>query len=145
MFGIVFLLLALFLWISLLLTTIDKTMNSVCNNCFVIGVPEIFNPLNALLVVMSKVRPRTLPLRRPCAHLLRTLTVCAATRAHTAGSAGAVLCIRQYFPLDYILMVSLIAYFFFSTMAGLMKIGIRFLWITVRGAGHRRWRAVPGS
>ena len=36
------------------------------------------------------------------------------------------------FPLDYIIMVGIIAYFFFCTMAGIVKIGIRFLWVYVR-------------
>ena len=56
MFGILFCLLALFLWVSLLLTTIDKTMNSVCSNCFIIDNPAIFNPLNACLVFFSRAR-----------------------------------------------------------------------------------------
>jgi len=38
----------------------------------------------------------------------------------------------QFFPLDYILMVGIIAYFLFSTISGIVKIGIRFLWIMVR-------------
>ena len=56
MFGILVCLLALFLWVSLLLTTIDKTMNSVCSNCFIIDNPAIFNPLNACLVFFSRAR-----------------------------------------------------------------------------------------
>ncbi|KAI7900291.1 LMBR1-like membrane protein-domain-containing protein [Cokeromyces recurvatus] len=35
------------------------------------------------------------------------------------------------FPLDYIFMVSLILYFFLTTMLGIIQIGIRFLWITL--------------
>jgi len=55
-FGILFVLVAIFLWISLLLTTIDKTMNSICDDCFMIGNAQIFNPLNAALVFFSRVR-----------------------------------------------------------------------------------------
>jgi hypothetical protein len=55
-FGIIFVLLAVFLWISLLLTTIDKAMNSICSSCFLIGVPQIVNPLNEALVFFSRVR-----------------------------------------------------------------------------------------
>jgi ABC-type uncharacterized transport system fused permease/ATPase subunit len=51
------------------------------------------------------------------------------------GWVGVRLCggvCSQYFPLDYILMVALLAYFFFATVSGIVKIGIRFLWINVR-------------
>lgn len=39
--------------------------------------------------------------------------------------------LSKIFPLDYIFMVSLILYFFMSTMSGLIHIGIRFLWMTL--------------
>jgi len=39
--------------------------------------------------------------------------------------------LSSIFPLDYIFMVSLILYFFLSTMTGLVHIGIRFLWVTL--------------
>jgi len=54
-FGILFVLVAIFLWVSLLLTTIDKTMNSICDDCYLIGNAQIFNPLNAALVFFSRV------------------------------------------------------------------------------------------
>jgi len=42
-----------------------------------------------------------------------------------------ILYASQYFPLDYIILVLVIAYFFFTTLAGMIKIGIRFIWIKV--------------
>ncbi|RIB14610.1 hypothetical protein C2G38_1972971, partial [Gigaspora rosea] len=37
----------------------------------------------------------------------------------------------HYFPLDYLFMVLLILYFFLSTVAGVVFVGIRFLWMTL--------------
>jgi hypothetical protein len=35
----------------------------------------------------------------------------------------------QYFPLDYIFLGSIILYVFTCTMSGIIRIGIRFLWV----------------
>ncbi|KAF8975781.1 hypothetical protein BGZ46_008861 [Entomortierella lignicola] len=39
--------------------------------------------------------------------------------------------LSPYFPVDYILMVMVILYFFFATTKGIISIGIRFLWINL--------------
>jgi len=35
----------------------------------------------------------------------------------------------KYFPIDYVIIGSLILYIFFCTLSGIIKIGIRFLWV----------------
>jgi LMBR1 domain-containing protein 1 len=58
--GIVILLVALLVWVSMLLTGIDKAKNSVCGSqCgYVLGqVKELFNPMNWILVQCAKVFP----------------------------------------------------------------------------------------
>ncbi|KAH8553958.1 putative lysosomal cobalamin transporter [Umbelopsis sp. PMI_123] len=37
--------------------------------------------------------------------------------------------LSNFFPLDYIFMIALILYFFLATMAGVITIGVRFLWV----------------
>jgi len=37
--------------------------------------------------------------------------------------------LSDYFPLDYIILAAIIAYFFFATLSGIVRIGIRFIWI----------------
>lgn len=39
--------------------------------------------------------------------------------------------LANVFPLDYIVLVALIAYLLFCTISGIMKIGVRFIWIHV--------------
>ena len=98
MLGILFLLVSLLIFTSLLLTTIDKAANSFCGvGCgFILENPQIFNPMDSLFVVLSRA-----------------------------------------FPVDYILLVLLIFYFFAVSLAGIVKIGIRFLWIKVRSGGPK--------
>jgi len=91
-FGIIFLLFSLLIVVSILLTNIDKAVNSqhFCGaQCgFVLAYPQIFNPLGVLLTKLS-----------------------------------------PYFPLDFIVIGLIILYIFFCTIAGIVKIGIRFIWI----------------
>ena len=59
-FGVLIVVVALVVWVSMLLTAIDKAKNSVCKaHCgYVLGqIKELFNPVNALLVVSAKVFP----------------------------------------------------------------------------------------
>jgi len=104
--GLLLLLISLILWVSMLITGIDKAANSICKqHCgyilekYVIKTyafeqlltyPSItiFQPINHILVLSAKV-----------------------------------------FPIDYIIMLFLVLYFFSSSVAGLAAIGIRFLWI----------------
>lgn len=92
LFGIVFYLLTLLIVSSILLTSIDKAVNSgkFCGaKCgFVIAYPQIFNPLDTMFTKLA-----------------------------------------EFFPLDYIILGGLIIYFYFATLSGITKIGIRFLWI----------------
>ncbi|CEP13189.1 hypothetical protein [Parasitella parasitica] len=44
---------------------------------------------------------------------------------------GSIHAYDSLFPLDYIFMVAIIIYFFFATMAGVIQIGVRFLWVTL--------------
>ncbi|KAJ2958400.1 hypothetical protein NQZ79_g6002 [Umbelopsis isabellina] len=37
--------------------------------------------------------------------------------------------LSNYFPLDYVFMIALILYFFMATMAGIITMGVRFLWV----------------
>ncbi|KAL5337779.1 hypothetical protein BJX70DRAFT_409000 [Aspergillus crustosus] len=57
--GVVFLLIALLTWISMLLTAIDKAKNSVCKSrCgYILAHLNIFNPINELFVQSAKVFP----------------------------------------------------------------------------------------
>jgi len=91
-FGIVFLLVSLFLIISIVLTDIDKAVHST-NFCgsscgFVLAYPTLFNPLDSLLTLLAK-----------------------------------------YFPLDYVIVALIVLYVFFTTLSGVSRIGIRFLWV----------------
>jgi len=93
-FGILFLLFSILIWVSILLTNIDKAANSgkFCGSqCgFILAYPKIFNPLDYVLTELSK-----------------------------------------YFPLDYILLALIIFYIFFTTMSGIIRIGVRFLWVNL--------------
>ena len=57
--GIVLLLLSLTIWVSMLLTGIDKAKNSICKrHCgYVLGQMNLFNPINWLFVESAKVFP----------------------------------------------------------------------------------------
>jgi len=93
-FGFVFLLVSILIWVSILLTTIDKTVHQhdLCTSStacgFVLANPQIFNPVDVVL-----------------------------TKA------------AQFFPLDYVIVAILVVYIFMATLSGIVKIGIRFLWI----------------
>ncbi|XP_041357046.1 probable lysosomal cobalamin transporter [Gigantopelta aegis] len=89
LFGFLFLLIALLIFISLLLTNIDKAMHSLGYKLgYALPRRHLPNPIDIVLV----------------------------------------LC-QQVFPLDYILMVGVIAYFIFCSMSGIRNIGVWFLWI----------------
>ncbi|KAI9806956.1 MAG: hypothetical protein M1833_002614 [Piccolia ochrophora] len=90
--GILLLLISVFLWISMLLTGIDKAKNSICKaHCgYVLAETHVFNPINWLFVKMAKV-----------------------------------------FPIDYIFVTLLVFFFFSSSVVGIAKLGIRFLWLRI--------------
>ncbi|PRP79481.1 LMBR1-like region-containing protein, partial [Planoprotostelium fungivorum] len=93
-FGIIFLLFSILIWLSILLTSIDKAVNSykLCSSSaacgFVLKNPEYFNPVDILLTKAAK-----------------------------------------FFPLDYVIVALIVIYVFLCTLSGIVKIGIRFLWI----------------
>jgi len=92
LFGFLFILVTLLIVISITLTNVDKAINSqhLCgSSCgFLLAYPQIFNPLDRLLTILS-----------------------------------------SYFPADYIFFAGIILYTFFATLAGIINIGIRFLWV----------------
>ena len=90
--GILLMLVAIFIWLSMLLTFIDKAKNSICkSHCgYVLGHTKIFNPMNWILVKSAKV-----------------------------------------FPIDYVIFLLLVLYFFSSSIVGIATIGIRFLWLKI--------------
>ena len=90
--GIFILLIAFLIWISMLITSIDKAKNSVCKeHCgYLLGYIHVFQPANYIFVASAKV-----------------------------------------FPIDYILFILLVLFFFSSSVIGIATIGIRFLWITL--------------
>ena len=57
--GVLLLLVAVFIWISMLLTFIDKAKNSICkSHCgYILGHINIFNPMNWIFVKSAKVFP----------------------------------------------------------------------------------------
>lgn len=57
--GMLLMLIAIFVWISMLLTVVDKAKNSICkSHCgYVLGHISIFNPSNWILVKSSKIFP----------------------------------------------------------------------------------------
>ncbi|KAF8477481.1 LMBR1-like membrane protein-domain-containing protein [Kalaharituber pfeilii] len=59
LFGLILLLVAMGVWVSMLLTAIDKIKNSHCGRrCgFILPHAEIFNPANAILVAASRLFP----------------------------------------------------------------------------------------
>lgn len=88
--GFVLMIVAIAVWVSMLLTGIDKAKNSVCkSHCgYILGHVNIVNPMNWILVKSSKI-----------------------------------------FPIDYVIFLILILFFFFSSVVGMASIGIRFLWL----------------
>ena len=88
--GILLILIALFVWVSMILSFADKAKNSICkSHCgYILGHINIFNPLNWIFVESAKV-----------------------------------------FPIDYIIFLLLVLYFFSSSVVGIGTIGIRFLWL----------------
>ncbi|OWO97529.1 hypothetical protein B2J93_9150 [Marssonina coronariae] len=90
--GILLLILAMVIWVSMLVTGIDKAKNSICKqHCgYILGSINIFQPINWIFVQASKV-----------------------------------------FPIDYVLMLMLVLFFFSSSVAGIASIGIRFLWVRI--------------
>lgn len=90
--GLFLLLLAIFIWVSMLLTGIDKAKNSICkSHCgYILGYANILNPFNWILVKSAKI-----------------------------------------FPIDYVIFLLLVIFFFASTVVGLASIGIRFLWLKI--------------
>ncbi|KAI9785826.1 MAG: hypothetical protein M1816_008218 [Peltula sp. TS41687] len=57
--GILLLLIAILIWVSMLLTAIDKVKNSICKtHCgYILGRINIFNPINWILIQSAKVFP----------------------------------------------------------------------------------------
>ncbi|PGH33638.1 LMBR1 domain-containing protein 1 [[Emmonsia] crescens] len=57
--GLLLLVIAMLVWVSMLLTSIDKAMNSVCKqHCgYILGKTNIFNPVNWAFVESAKVFP----------------------------------------------------------------------------------------
>ena len=90
--GLVLLLVSIFVWVSMLLTGIDKAKNSICkSHCgYVLGHINIFNPMNWILVKSSKI-----------------------------------------FPIDYVIFLLLVVFFFASSVVGIASLGIRFLWLKI--------------
>ncbi|CAL1530463.1 unnamed protein product [Lymnaea stagnalis] len=96
--GVVFFLMALLVFISLLLTNIDKAMHSMGYlSGYALPERHLPNPVDIALVYSQKA-----------------------------------------FPLDYILMVGIIAYFVLCSMSGIRNIGIWFLWIKMYKIRPRR-------
>ena len=90
--GFLLMLVGIFVWVSMLLTGIDKAKNSICKtHCgYVLGHINIFNPLNWIFVMSAKV-----------------------------------------FPIDYVIFLLLVLFFFASSVVGIATIGIRFLWLRI--------------
>ena len=90
--GFFLMIVAILVWISMLLTGIDKAKNSICKtHCgYVLAHVQIFNPANWVLVQSAKV-----------------------------------------FPIDYVIFLLLVLFFFSSSVVGIATIGIRFLWLRI--------------
>jgi LMBR1 domain-containing protein 1 len=100
--GLLLMAVSLLIFASMLITGIDKITHSACGaRCgYVLGATRLFQPLNALLLLSSRV-----------------------------------------FPLDYVLLLLLVAHLFAASVAGLGVVGIRALWVTVFRV--RRGRTSP--
>ena len=90
--GLFLMIISIIIWVSMLLTGIDKAKNSICkSHCgYILGHINIFNPINWILVISSKV-----------------------------------------FPIDYVLFLLLVVFFFASSIIGIASLGIRFLWLKI--------------
>ena len=90
--GVFLIIVALFIWVCMLLTFIDKAKNSICkSHCgYVLGYTHILNPMNWILVKAAKV-----------------------------------------FPIDYVIYLLVVLFFFSSSVVGITSIGIRFLWLRI--------------
>lgn len=88
--GFVLMIIAILVWVSMLLTGIDKAKNSICKtHCgYILGHVNIINPMNWILVKASKI-----------------------------------------FPIDNVIFLILVLFFFFSSVVGMASLGIRFLWL----------------
>ncbi|XP_005110319.1 probable lysosomal cobalamin transporter [Aplysia californica] len=96
--GIIFFLVAMLVFISLLLTNIDKAMHSLgYKSGYALPERHLPNPVDIVLVFCQKA-----------------------------------------FPLDYILMVGIIAYFVLCSMSGIKNIGVWFFWIQMYKIRPRR-------
>jgi LMBR1 domain-containing protein 1 len=102
--GLLLLAIAALIWISMLITGIDKATHSRCGaSCgYILAHLQMFNPVNYIFLKSSHV-----------------------------------------FPVDYILTLLTVLFFFLSTIIGLTFIGIRFLWIRI--FSFRRNRTDPRS
>ncbi|RUS20558.1 hypothetical protein BC938DRAFT_475543 [Jimgerdemannia flammicorona] len=109
--GVILLLFSLVVIGSIFLTSIDKITNSICGrHCgYILSNPGIFNPINFIFVILSKVSKAGLE----CNH-------------HPVDGPR-----QRYFPLDYIFMDLVIIYFFFGTITGIIRLGVRFMWVTL--------------
>ena len=90
--GFLLMIIAILIWVSMLLTGIDKAKNSICKtHCgYVLAHIQIFNPANWVFVKSAKV-----------------------------------------FPIDYVIFLLLVLFFFSSSVVGIATIGIRFLWLRI--------------
>jgi LMBR1 domain-containing protein 1 len=90
--GFLFIILALLIFTSMLITGIDKAKNSICGaHCgYILAYLNIFQPINYIMVKSAKV-----------------------------------------FPIDYVLFLLLVLFFFSASVVGIATVGIRFLWLTV--------------
>lgn len=90
--GLFLMVFALFIFVSMLITGVDKAKNSICgSHCgYILGHINIFQPLNYILVKSSTV-----------------------------------------FPIDYIIFLFLVLFFFSASVVGIATAGIRILWITL--------------
>jgi LMBR1 domain-containing protein 1 len=140
LFGFFFFIVTVVLLVSMVLTNIDKLLNSECGfSCgYVLTNPKRWNPLDALLVVISKAL-----LPPPPPSVPPTLSSTMEARLADPRAACVVWCvcvcvcvcvaccvaIMQYFPMDYIVVGLVVMYIFFTTLSGVTSIGIRALWI----------------
>ncbi|KAF2836292.1 hypothetical protein M501DRAFT_939949 [Patellaria atrata CBS 101060] len=90
--GYILMILVLFIWVSMLITSIDKAKNSVCKaSCgYLLGHINIFQPVNYIFVKSAKV-----------------------------------------FPIDYVIFLLLVLFFFCASVVGIATVGIRFLWVMI--------------
>lgn len=88
--GFLLMIVAIIIWVSMLITGIDKAKNSICkSHCgYILGQINILQPINSILVQAAKV-----------------------------------------FPIDYVLFLLLVLFFFASSVVGIATVGVRFLWV----------------